>query len=84
MRFDFTGVTRDTFWSQAEDSILKSLQAYAGGVEGAEDLGRRLFAEDAVQGFAFIDLCRNRFDVVLMNPPFGAASAKSKTYIGKA
>src|SRR5262249_42115410 len=32
-------------------------------------------------GFAFLDLCRNRFDVVLMNPPFGELSKNSKTYI---
>jgi len=30
-----------------------------------------LFAEDAARGFAFIDLCRKRYDVVVMNPPFG-------------
>jgi 23S rRNA G2445 N2-methylase RlmL len=30
-----------------------------------------MFADDAAQGFAFIDLCRERFDVVVMNPPFG-------------
>jgi hypothetical protein len=30
-----------------------------------------LFVEDAERGFAFVDLCRTRFDVVLMNPPFG-------------
>src|SRR5262249_9660399 len=32
---------------------------------------RRLFADDTAQGFAFIDLCFKRYDVVLMNPPFG-------------
>jgi hypothetical protein len=84
IQFDLTGVTRESFWTQAEERILKNLQAYAGEAEGAEHVGRRLFAEDAAQGFAFIDLCRNTFDVVLMNPPFGAASTKSKTYIGKA
>ena len=41
---------------------------------------RRLFAEDAAKGFAFIDLCRKRFDVVLMNPPFGDPSTESKKY----
>ena len=28
-----------------------------------------MFAEDATRGFAFIDLCRIRYDIVLMNPP---------------
>ena len=39
---------------------------------------RRLFAEDAAQGVAFIELMRERFDVVLMNPPFGAGSLAAK------
>src|SRR5438876_7189386 len=42
---------------------------------------RRLFADDAAQGFAFVDMCRKHFDVVLMNPPFGDASIPSKAYI---
>lgn len=44
---------------------------YATQVSNGRGLQRRLFAGDAVQGFAFIDLCRKQFDVVLMNPPFG-------------
>ena len=32
-------------------------------------------------GFAFVDVCRKRFDVILMNPPFGDASIPSKPYI---
>lgn len=44
----------------------------------------RLFAEDAARGFAFIDLCRKRYDVVLMNPPFGEPSKPSKPYIVRA
>jgi tRNA1(Val) A37 N6-methylase TrmN6 len=39
---------------------------------------RRLFANDAVRGFALIDLCRKKFDVALMNPPFGAGSTQTK------
>jgi hypothetical protein len=31
-----------------------------------------MFVNDAEQGFAFIDVCRHRYDVALMNPPFGA------------
>lgn len=39
------------------------------------------FADDAERGFAFIDLCRQRYDVALMNPPFGDASLPSKAYL---
>ena len=44
-------------------------------------VARQLFADDVVQGFAFIDICQKRFDVVLMNPPFGEPSKPSKSYI---
>lgn len=83
LRFDFSGVTRDAFWDQAEGRILSGLSRYAEEADVGADMGRRMFAEDAAAGFAFIDLCRQRFDVVVMNPPFGAASTRSKDYIAK-
>jgi hypothetical protein len=83
LRFDLSDVTRDGFWDQAEERILAGLRTYAEDAETGDSMSRRLFAEDAGAGFAFIDLCRQHFDVVVMNPPFGAASAGSKTYIGK-
>ena len=36
---------------------------------------------DFFEGFAFIDLCRKRYDVILMNPPFGEEGKNSKPYI---
>jgi hypothetical protein len=77
---DVTGITDETFWEKAEDRIYAALQSYA---EQAEHGGyqRRLFADDAARGFAFIDLCRKRYDVVLTNPPFGDASLPSKPYL---
>jgi hypothetical protein len=71
LRFDFKGVTDKRFWEQAEDRILEALKDYAEVAESGHVIRRQLFAEDAARGFAFIDLCRKRYDVVLMNPPFG-------------
>ena len=84
LRFDLSGISRDAFWKQAEARMLTSLEHYAESADTGEDMPKRLFAEDAAAGFAFIDLCRQRFDAVVMNPPFGAASARAKSYIGKA
>lgn len=61
------------FWETAEKQILDALEKYADQAE-SENGQKRLFAQDAAKGFAFIDLCRKRFDVVLMNPPFGSFS----------
>lgn len=83
LRFDLSGITQDGFWTQAEGLILAGLRAYTEEAQTSDSMGRRLFVEDAAAGFAFIDLCRRQFDVVVMNPPFGAASAGSKAYIGK-
>ena len=41
----------------------------------------RLFAQDALEGLRLIDLTRERFDAVVMNPPFGAPSAGARTLI---
>ncbi len=71
--FDVEGVTDERFWEQAEDRILDALRKYAELAENSHTIRHRLFAEDAVRGFAFVDLCRKRYDVVLMNPPFGAS-----------
>ncbi len=68
------------FWDEAEGKLLAALRQYAEEVsEGAYQ--RRLFADDAARGFAFIDACRLRYDVVLMNPPFGATSKGAVNYI---
>jgi hypothetical protein len=70
------------FWSKAEQLTLHALRRYtAKQSANGKATARRLFAEDAEHGFALVDLCRKRFDVALMNPPFGAPSAGSKSTI---
>ena len=69
--FDFSGISDEEFFEQAEVKVVEALRHYAEQAQNGERLQRRLFADDAMRGFAFVDLCRQRFDVVLMNPPFG-------------
>jgi hypothetical protein len=69
---DFSGITDEAFWEQAEDRIYDALQGYAEAAENGVGYQRRLFADDTARGFAFIDLCRKRYDMALMNPPFGS------------
>ena len=70
-----------SFWQRAEVLVLEALRDYAHHASNGGRLQRQLFADDAAQGFAFIDLCQRRFDVVLMNPPFGEASIPSRPYL---
>jgi hypothetical protein len=60
-----------SFWGRAESLVLAALHDFATFARNGRQLERQLFADDAVQGLAFVDLCSKRFDTVLMNPPFG-------------
>jgi Eco57I restriction-modification methylase len=81
---DLSGIDDDRFFHGAEASIVESLRHFAETAAGGANVRRRLFAGDAAQGIALIDLLRTRFDVVLMNPPFGAASLAAKKEFEKA
>jgi len=52
-------------------------------VAATAGLRRQLFAEDAVQGIALIELLRARYDVILMNPPFGYAHEACANVLGE-
>jgi hypothetical protein len=69
------------FFDTAEEEVLKALKGFAENAEGEDAFQKLLFAEDTARGFAFIELCRKRYDVIVMNPPFGAASKSTKKYI---
>src|SRR5262249_18262029 len=77
--FDLSDITDDQFFAQAEANVIDALRQYAEKAENGGELQRRLFAEDAVRGFSFVDLCHKRYDVVLMNPPFGSPSITTKS-----
>ena len=78
---DHRSLTHEAFWERIEDRVYAALRDYAEQAENGGGFQRRLFAEDAARGFAFIDVCRKRYDVALMNPPFGEGSKGAKDYI---
>jgi hypothetical protein len=75
---DLSGIDDDTFFIEAEQRLVDALHVFATRGTGGQGARRRLFAGDAGQGVALLELLRQRYDVVLMNPPFGAASLNSK------
>jgi hypothetical protein len=81
LTIDLTGITDEQFWASAESRIYDALRDYAERAENGGGFQRRLFAEDAARGFAFIDVCRKRYDVAVMNPPFGEPSIVSRKYL---
>ncbi len=75
------GIADASFWDAAEKQLYDALRAYS---EQADQIGgyqRRLFADDAARGFAFFDVCRNRYDIALMNPPFGESTGGMRDYV---
>jgi hypothetical protein len=78
---DLSGIDEDTFFHEAEIRIIDALRTFAEISAGSIGLRRRLFAEDAAQGIALLDLVRIKFDVVLMNPPFGDATLNTVPYL---
>ena len=81
--FDVSQITDGEFWDRAAGQVTEALESYATEASNGAGYQRGLFAEDAARGFAFVATCQERFDVVLMNPPFGDASKPSKAYIEK-
>lgn len=75
---DLSGIDDDAFFAEAEDRLLQALSSFVASGDVSDSARRRLFADDAAQGVALLELMRMRFDIVLMNPPFGAGSTKAK------
>lgn len=69
-------------WQQAEARLREALTEFTQAAKYTYQ--GRLFAQDALQGLRLIDLCREVFDVVVMNPPFGALASNTKDQLAKA
>lgn len=69
-------------WAQIESDLRTALTEFSQAAKSSYQ--GRLFAQDALQGLRLIDLCREVFDVVVMNPPFGALASGTKDQLSKA
>ncbi len=68
-------------WVQIEADLREALAGFAQAARGTYQ--GRLFSQDALQGLRVIDLTREVFDVVVMNPPFGALAANTRDDLAK-
>jgi len=71
------GQTGDLF-APPEERIRVALDGFARQEASARSTRRRLFADDAAYGVALLCVAEKKFDTVLMNPPFGDASLRSR------
>lgn len=69
-------------WQKAEARLREALTEYARAARSTYQ--GRLFAEDALQGLRMIDHSRELYDVVVMNPPFGALTSSTKAQLTEA
>lgn len=81
LEFDMSGVSDESFFDSAEERIVQALKEYAAGAPASMSVRRQLFVDDSAEGIAFIELMRRRFDVVVMNPPFGKGTPNADHYI---
>jgi hypothetical protein len=75
---DLSGIDNMAFFERAEVQIFGSLERFVSIAVNGKGMRRKLFADDAEQGIAFVELMQRQFDIVLMNPPFGAGSLVAK------
>lgn len=80
---DLSGIDDEAFFTEAADRLFQALHYYAAGMAGSGGARRRLFADDAAHGVALLEILRHTYDVVLMNPPFGAGSVRAKSAFEK-
>ena len=73
-----------TSFQPPEDRIRVALERFMTAETTNGSTRRQLFADDAAHGVALLSIAEKKFDVVLMNPPFGEGSARARTEFHKA
>lgn len=62
------------------EEIVQEIRAFVRQASEANDMGSLLFGLDAANAVHLVDVLTQEYDVVLMNPPYGALSAGAKAY----
>ena len=75
-----TKEAKDNFFQDIMSKLRKALIDLTQQLSESEGYENVLFAEDALRGLAFIEMCNMRFDAIVMNPPFGEGSVNTSSY----
>ncbi|WP_175725597.1 Eco57I restriction-modification methylase domain-containing protein [Burkholderia ambifaria] len=76
------GQTGDLF-APTEERIRAALESFVSDSAIRTSTKRRFFAEDAAHGLALLGVAETKFDVVLMNPPFGSPPDGANAHLSK-
>lgn len=74
-------LNKEQFFSEVRTMLAQRISELSGKMSEDEGYENSLFSEDAARGLAFIELCMQRFDVIVMNPPFGEGGENSSKYL---
>ena len=80
---DLFGKTDEEAWVSTEDSLISALGSYPLGSASGDQLRRHLFSDDVAHGLDFIDICRHRYDAVVLNPPYTEVGGALGQYLRK-
>jgi hypothetical protein len=69
----------DASQESIEAELLTALEEVARQADSSP--AERMFAADARDALRFVEACKRRYDVVLMNPPFGEAIPDTREYL---
>ncbi len=73
--------TEESEWAQVARDLRAALETFVTQAAAHQAFHRQLFAGDAARGLGFIDVCSQSYDVILMNPPFGAFSLGTRDWV---
>ena len=65
--------------ARLQQELLAAIEEAAS--ESSADPTERLFAEDTARGFTLVQVLSRRYDVAVMNPPYGSFVRKSKDFV---
>lgn len=69
------------FWDVGTEQIYDALHDFYQQAEASGRIDQRLFATEGEHGFQFLDVLRQDYDVVVMNPPFGDGTPACNDYL---
>jgi hypothetical protein len=67
----------DADWALWKRDLLRGLREEFDRQAQSQDLGQRLFGEDAAKGVSLVEALERKYDVVVMNPPYAGSKNMS-------
>ncbi len=67
-------------WAQWKEELLENLNQIIMEARQKQDPNQLIFARDGVRGLNFLEVFRNRYDIIIMNPPYINSRRMNKNY----